>query len=217
MVRFFFPPPIYLLKIFWNTSKLMFLSGNNINPSISWASFVAQLIKNPPAMWADLPWVGKIPGEGKGYPLQYPGLENSMDCIVCRIVKSGTRLNDFRFHLVFQWKLCLLHPKKSEEENYFFISREWNWAFEGKVNLICLEEGNVLWLRISAGQRKWSNTDTVSCPYLWPLHLWIQPTTGWKYLKFLNVPKSKIWTPHTLDHLRSIYIVSGIISNLEMI
>ena len=28
------------------------------------------------------PWVGKIPGEGKGYPLQYSGLENSMDCIV---------------------------------------------------------------------------------------------------------------------------------------
>ena len=25
------------------------------------------------------PWVGKIPGEGKGYPLQYSGLENSTD------------------------------------------------------------------------------------------------------------------------------------------
>ena len=24
-------------------------------------------------------WTGKIPGEGKGYPLQYSGLENSMD------------------------------------------------------------------------------------------------------------------------------------------
>ena len=23
-----------------------------------------------------------FPGEGKGYPLQYSGLENSMDCIV---------------------------------------------------------------------------------------------------------------------------------------
>ena len=25
------------------------------------------------------PWVGKIPGEGNGYPLQYSCLENSMD------------------------------------------------------------------------------------------------------------------------------------------
>ena len=44
-----------------------------------WASLVAQLVKNPPAMW-DIwfdPWVGKIPWEGTGYPLQYSGLENS--------------------------------------------------------------------------------------------------------------------------------------------
>ena len=26
--------------------------------------------------------LGRSPGEGKGYPLQYSGLENSMDCIV---------------------------------------------------------------------------------------------------------------------------------------
>ena len=25
--------------------------------------------------------LGRSPGEGKGYPLQYSGLENSMDCI----------------------------------------------------------------------------------------------------------------------------------------
>ena len=27
------------------------------------------------------PWVGRSPGEGKGYPLQYSGLANCMDCI----------------------------------------------------------------------------------------------------------------------------------------
>ena len=84
-------------------------------------SLVAQLIKNPPAMWETLalflgqedPWrsdrlptpvfldfpcgsagkesacnagdlgliprLGRSPGEGKGYPLQYSGLENSME------------------------------------------------------------------------------------------------------------------------------------------
>ena len=26
--------------------------------------------------------LGRSPGEGNGYPLQYSGLENSMDCIV---------------------------------------------------------------------------------------------------------------------------------------
>ena len=41
---------------------------------------------------------GRSPGEGNTYPLQYPGLENSMDCIVYGIAKSWTRLSKFQFH-----------------------------------------------------------------------------------------------------------------------
>ena len=41
------------------------------------------------------PWTGKIPGEGKGYPLQYSGLQNSTDCIAQGVAKSWTRLRDF--------------------------------------------------------------------------------------------------------------------------
>ena len=37
----------------------------------------------------------RSPGEGKAYPLQYSGLENSMDCIVHGVAKSWTRLSDF--------------------------------------------------------------------------------------------------------------------------
>ena len=39
----------------------------------------------------------KIPGKGKGYPLQYSGLENSMDCRVYGVAKSRTQLRDFHF------------------------------------------------------------------------------------------------------------------------
>ena len=49
------------------------------------ASLTAQLLKNPPAMQETLgpiPGLGRSPGEGKGYPRQYSGLENSMDCTV---------------------------------------------------------------------------------------------------------------------------------------
>ena len=35
-----------------------------------------------------IPELGRSPGEGKGYPLQYSGLENSMDCIICGVAKS---------------------------------------------------------------------------------------------------------------------------------
>ena len=45
-----------------------------------------------------IPGLGRSPGEGKGYPLQYSGLENSMDCAVYGVTKSRTGLNDFHFH-----------------------------------------------------------------------------------------------------------------------
>ena len=101
-----------------------------------WASLIAQLVKNPPAVhetlvrflgWEDLlekwqathsnilglplwlswyrirlqcrrPGLGRSPGGGKGYPLQYSGLENSMDCIVYKVSKSRTWLINFHFH-----------------------------------------------------------------------------------------------------------------------
>ena len=44
-----------------------------------------------------IPGLGKSHGEGNGYPLQYCGLENSMDCVVHRVAKSWTWLNDFHF------------------------------------------------------------------------------------------------------------------------
>ena len=43
------------------------------------------------------PVLGRSPGEGNGYPLQYSGLENSMDCIVQGVVKSRTGLSYFHF------------------------------------------------------------------------------------------------------------------------
>ena len=46
-----------------------------------------------------IPGLGRSPGEGKGYPLQYSGLENSMDCMVHGVAESQTRLRDF--HLLY--------------------------------------------------------------------------------------------------------------------
>ena len=49
----------------------------------------------------DLGWEDLNPGEGKGYPLQYSGLENSMDCILHGVAKSWTWLSDFHFQKWF--------------------------------------------------------------------------------------------------------------------
>ena len=44
-----------------------------------------------------VPGLGTSPGEGKGYPLQYSGLKNFLDCIVHGIAKNQTRLSNFHF------------------------------------------------------------------------------------------------------------------------
>ena len=67
----------------------------------SWASLVAQLVKNLPAMWEtwvqSLGWEDAL--EGNCYPLQYSGLKNPMDrgawwATVHRVAKSRTQLSD---------------------------------------------------------------------------------------------------------------------------
>ena len=44
-----------------------------------------------------IPGLGRSPGEGKGYPLQYSGLEYSTDCIAIGVTKSQIQPRDFYF------------------------------------------------------------------------------------------------------------------------
>ena len=43
-----------------------------------------------------IPGLGRSSGKGKGYPLQYSGLEKSMDCVVHGITNSPTQLSNFK-------------------------------------------------------------------------------------------------------------------------
>ena len=43
-----------------------------------------------------IPGLGRSPGEANSYPLQYSGLEISMDCIVHGVAKSRTQLSNFK-------------------------------------------------------------------------------------------------------------------------
>ena len=61
---------------------------------------IAQLVKKSTCNAGDpssIPELGRSAEEGKGYPLQYFGMENSMDCIVHGVTKSRTRLRNFHF------------------------------------------------------------------------------------------------------------------------
>ena len=52
-----------------------------------------------------IPGLGRFPGDWNCYPLQYSGLENSMDYTVHGVPKSLTRLSDFHFHFHVQCSL----------------------------------------------------------------------------------------------------------------
>jgi len=50
-----------------------------------------------------IPGLERFPGEGKGYLLQYSGLENSMDCIIHGVAQSWRDLTlTFRASLIAQ-------------------------------------------------------------------------------------------------------------------
>ena len=51
-----------------------------------------------------IPGLGRSLGEGKGYPHQYSGLENSLDCKVHGVAKSWIWLNDFLTHIEYKSK-----------------------------------------------------------------------------------------------------------------
>ena len=61
-----------------------------------------------------VPGLGRSPAEGKGYPLQYSGLENSMDCVVHGVAKSQTWLSNFHFTSM---KLIQIRCQKSSIDN----------------------------------------------------------------------------------------------------
>ena len=83
-----------------------------------------------------IPGLGRSPGEGKGYPLQYSGLENSMDCIVHGVAKSRTRLSDFHFtSLKITILTCIngkFQDKPTFEQNFF--NAEWELDKSGRIN-----------------------------------------------------------------------------------
>ena len=59
-----------------------------------------------------IPGLGRSPEEGKVYPLQYPDLKNSMDCIVHGVTESdmAEQLSLHFLHLRFGMHVCYAFP-----------------------------------------------------------------------------------------------------------
>ena len=99
------------------------------------------------ACLGSIPGLGRSLGDRKGCPLQYSGLENSMDCTVA---DSRTQLRDFHFHLLLkcycmpgnEWRalirIALIHSYRNSIRLFLLLSlfyRWKNWVSEEVRNL----------------------------------------------------------------------------------
>ena len=99
------------------------------------------------------PWVGKIPWKRKPYPLQYPGLENSMDGIVREVAKSRTRLNDFHFQFIYVYINLLILESNKVLAGRKDLWKIWKYKTRAKSNvkankLYTVKKAHVFWMDI---------------------------------------------------------------------
>ena len=85
-----------------------------------------------------IPGLGRSPGEGKGYPLQYSGLENPMDSMVLSVAKSRTRLSDFHFYIRAAKEKESLYAKRTDikepeilHQKKMQTRKQWKHIFKG--------------------------------------------------------------------------------------
>ena len=106
--------PVWLLdgKIRWRRDRLLtpvFLSFPGVSTGKESACNTGDL--------GSVPELGRSPGEGKGYSLQYCDLKNSMDCIVHGVAKSRTCPSNFHTsHTLLNRYLYLIHWMSTSKE-----------------------------------------------------------------------------------------------------
>ena len=90
------PPALHIFSTLWFLYLSLWISQSSLCEGFPCGSAGKESACNAGDLGL-IPGLGRSPGEGKGHPVQYCGLENSMDCIVHGVTKSWTWLSDFHF------------------------------------------------------------------------------------------------------------------------
>ena len=73
-----------------------------------------------------IPGLGRSPGEGNSYPLQYSGLENSMDYTVHEVTKSWTRLRKcIHMGIIRGMFIAMLFITENEKTQHVKKNKSW--------------------------------------------------------------------------------------------
>ena len=136
---------------------------------------------------------GRSPGEGKGYPLEYSGLENSMDYIVHGVTKSRTQLSNFHFHATTETQRRQINVKKKKKKKQVCERRQ-NWIkFSLLKNSIYFFEQKSWNFHHSATEMDLHSTDDMKSCFR---------TTPRKYIKELQIWKGKESWPAFLSFIK---------------
>ena len=126
------------------------------------------------------PGLGRSPGEGKGYPLQYSVLENSMDSVSPWGLKELDRLSDF--HFTFTWS--------QKDSLYYRCSHR-------VISIHCHSQGTLLLLRFHLCLGRGGGAKL--CCLLWRLRTSLEPTG---LMLFSQSVLYNSLRPHRLQHSR---------------
>ena len=98
-----------------------------------------------------IPGLGRSPGEEKGFPLQYSGLD-SLDCIAHGVTRSRTRLSDFYFHLFNLYAKHVLRNTCLDESQAGIKIAERNnsltYVDDTTIMAESEEDLKILWMRV---------------------------------------------------------------------
>ena len=133
----------FLLKLFQSFPKTVRIKPNSL-------SSVGKESTCNAGDTGAIPGLGRSPEGGKGYPLQYSCLENSMECIVHGVTKSWTWLSYFHFHfLSFDWITNMIGPAPITSFNhllsYIPIIFQWYWPLKCSTSFLSWDIGDY-WL-----------------------------------------------------------------------
>ena len=133
----------------WRTGRLVFKLSNSPE-YLSHLGVHSSVGKESACNAGDLgsiPGLGRSPGEGRGYPLQYSGLENSMDCIVHRVTKSRTQLSDLHFQKCMMEDTCLIMVLLNVKSTSFSFWGAGRVGAKSTFKLWCPQNSAVLWMQ----------------------------------------------------------------------
>ena len=103
-----------------------------------------------------IPGLERSPGEGKSYPLQYSGLENSMDWIAHGVPKSHSQLSkteQFSLRLLSPWRYFWVKTELNHDFIWYQQRKRWLTAFSIHLKKFsCLHKFKRVWLKNNGGE-----------------------------------------------------------------